>query len=504
MITPLPSFKKGQKLSALDLQTLTDAVRANRLLPGNGIRIAQSPNGTTIAAVPPSGLYSGLTLHAMPLALLAPDPFTLLQRALDDVLELFQSALPSAEKVASTLSSVLLSAISNGIPSAAAIADAVFKLLSSAFSGSFFGGGNPISQLLSGLTSHLPDAASLEDTLLSLFADAFDLLSNITEFIDAQFQKYVHVGENITRYFAQTKTSPRPGDYIYTEESGIAYTLFPVNAKGHPSTNLIFRVHFKIGKEPDANEPDTRQLWCAMTTFPAPDLGALCRMIAGILHSMLGQVLSTAAAIAAAAPAAALGAVGQVVGNTGDGISQGAATALSTWIQTMPVTDAISSSGETIFFKTVTPAWYGSPVFTYIPIVGADGQAHTAGVFGDVAAPISTSHNIVYIGSDGQTWTVPSLFQSTQIPLQTERANHNFIDPLGQSWTGDIIVFTGSLRQQNDLVQNISYIDKNWGVMEMEVLAINPPVTTTERCNIITLEACDNGKPRTLEVLNWA
>lgn len=46
----LPTFAKGQKLKAADLQALVTAVRANRILPGTGIRVTGSPNGTTISA----------------------------------------------------------------------------------------------------------------------------------------------------------------------------------------------------------------------------------------------------------------------------------------------------------------------------------------------------------------------------------------------------------------------------------------------------------------------
>jgi len=60
----IPSFKKGGKLWAADLQSLADAVRANRVLPGAGIRITGSPNGTTVA-VAPGGVagVSGTSVH---------------------------------------------------------------------------------------------------------------------------------------------------------------------------------------------------------------------------------------------------------------------------------------------------------------------------------------------------------------------------------------------------------------------------------------------------------
>ena len=60
----IPSFKKGDKLKAADLQTLADAVRANRVLPGAGIRITGSPNGTTLAVVPGGVAGSpGISVH---------------------------------------------------------------------------------------------------------------------------------------------------------------------------------------------------------------------------------------------------------------------------------------------------------------------------------------------------------------------------------------------------------------------------------------------------------
>lgn len=55
----LPTFQRKQKLRAADLQTLSDAVRANRILPGFGIRITGSPNGTTISVAARNGAPGG-------------------------------------------------------------------------------------------------------------------------------------------------------------------------------------------------------------------------------------------------------------------------------------------------------------------------------------------------------------------------------------------------------------------------------------------------------------
>ena len=58
-MTVLPTFAKGQKLKAADLQALVTAIRANRILPGTGIRVTGSPNGTTISANIPRASQSG-------------------------------------------------------------------------------------------------------------------------------------------------------------------------------------------------------------------------------------------------------------------------------------------------------------------------------------------------------------------------------------------------------------------------------------------------------------
>ena len=83
ILMTIPTFKKGDKLWAADLQTLADAVRANRVLPGAGIRITGGPNGTTVAANIPRGAKSGtMTLHQVDFEDLIPDPFKIMQEVI--------------------------------------------------------------------------------------------------------------------------------------------------------------------------------------------------------------------------------------------------------------------------------------------------------------------------------------------------------------------------------------------------------------------------------------
>jgi len=74
LFVTIPSFRKGEKLKAADLQSLADAVRANRVLPGAGIRVTGSPNGTTVAATIKKGTSAAEGVH--PFQAIYPAPFT--------------------------------------------------------------------------------------------------------------------------------------------------------------------------------------------------------------------------------------------------------------------------------------------------------------------------------------------------------------------------------------------------------------------------------------------
>ena len=291
----IPEFRRGEKLRGEDLQALSDAIRANRVLPGAGIRITGSPYGTTVAlSVPPAGPSSTLRLHDIGLIDLIPNPQTIITEVLEDVLDLFFAAVPAATQVANSVADLATAALTSALPTANKVASSVQSLVSSILTGS--GGGSNPSNLFSNLSDAAPEASAVFDAIAPLFDSAFGVLDQINELIDAKFQEYSGLGSSISDHFRNKKTAPRPGDYLYTEEMGILYTVFPVNPEtGIPSTNLIFRVHFTIG------EGENAVRWCALTTFPAPDIAAFCRMIARLLRKLIEQAIELAAAAAQAA-----------------------------------------------------------------------------------------------------------------------------------------------------------------------------------------------------------
>lgn len=85
-------FKRGDKLRAADLQSLADAVRANRVLPGAGIRITGSPNGTTVAVAGAPG--KGLILQQC-----KPFELRVLEVDGDKMIRLYPSTLAGATAI---------------------------------------------------------------------------------------------------------------------------------------------------------------------------------------------------------------------------------------------------------------------------------------------------------------------------------------------------------------------------------------------------------------------
>ena len=548
----IPSFKKGGKLLAADLQSLADAVRANRILPGAGIRITGSPNGTTVAANIPKGLRSGTpSLHQVDFEDLLPNPFTVVQEVMDDVFDAFFEALPTASAVADEISGILSSALVEALPTAVQIADSVATAITSILTG--LGSPSSIKTLFEDLLTAVPNATGIVPQILALFASAFDVLDRINEFVDAKFQEYINVGELISGHFAQEGVKqPRPGDYLYSEEFGILYTLFPVDEEtGVPTTNLIFRVHFEVGKAPEAGESDTRAAWCALTTFPAPDLAALCRMLARMLRQVILQAIQMAAAIASGTGQAFAETLAEGVGRLGDGAAEGVGEGildalgdvsvvtpagtgitLKAFPPVTPLGDitetiyAVTSDGRQVAIRVfpvavygeslgqtayvigadgrqmelrVFSASYGSQLFTYPTLVGTDGNAHTVGVFGDEAGSFTPSHQIMYVGSDGQVWEAPHLFASSPRGI-TERSPQGYIGRDGQGYQVDIIYFTGTNNAAELTAPRVNLIDT--AGHEKEVMVVGTPEDNGDLTTAV--KYLDNtGSPKTLDAIFW-
>jgi hypothetical protein len=547
----IPTFKKGKKLLAADLQTLADAVRANRILPGAGIRITGSPNGTTVAASIPRRSVSGVpSLHQVNFEDLVPNPFTVVQEVLDEVMDEFFAALPLPSAIASRISGIISEALVTALPTASQIANTIASIVISVITGA--GSGGDIGALFNPLKTAVPNASIFATAILELFADAFDVLDRINEFVDEKFQEYVNVGELITDHFAQEGTKqPRPGDYLYTEEFGILYTLFPVDKEtGVPSTNLIFRIHFWIGRD-DPAQGQTRSEWCALTTFPAPDIAAICRMMARILRQVITQGINMAAAAAGGAADGLADTLAEGAERFGEGGAEGIAEGiLDSLVQVEAVTPAgtglliktfptpiptgditervyvISSDARQVAIRVFPTAlygeqlgstahvigadgrmmslgvfWssYGQQLFTYPSLLGVDGQAHTVGVFGDVPSSFTPPHQIMYIGSDGQVWKTPHFFASTQQGI-TDKGRFWFIGLDGKGYSFEVPWFLGSTRDENLTCPKVNVIDTSGH--DREIMVVGEP---EDRGEVFTaLEYLDNaGKPQSVDAIFW-
>ena len=501
---PLPS-QPAARASILDWATQAQrTLRASRPICGTGIRLNETPNGTIISTIDTAA--SGRpALIQMPLDQLCPSPTDILIGILTDAIDTFTAALPTAAAIAAALGELLSQCLGSVGDIAGAIAGALAsgltQVLQSIFQNTFqslgSGGtttppstpdpGISISGLLSGIVGTAPTAAAIISKITTLFQSALATLDTIATLIDNAWQQYSGVGDNIRDWFLAHHINPNPGDQITTEEIGIVYTLHPLDKDNLPSTNLCFRLHFDPGSAPGGTAS-----WVAITPYPVPDFKEIGNLLSSLLTGIIRTLLNTAAAIAGAAATLITGALSllaSAIGGVGDGLLNGTLTgitagmatlppAFQAWLATLPTYPVISAGGTLTTLKVLEAIDTGTQLFSYPELIGADGNAHTVGVLGDIAYPISTSHNIVYIGSDGQTWTVPSLFTSTQIPHQTERANHNFIDPNGIPWTGDIIVYTGTLQQQNSLVEAIKISGGGTGMFtEIQYIAPSQPVT---------------------------
>lgn len=548
----IPTFKKGDKLRAADLQILADAVRANRILPGTGIRVTGSPNGTTVAANIPRAVGVGAaSLHQVGFEDLLPHPMTIAQEVMDDVFDAFLAALPTATAVAGVVSDILSTALVNALPTAAEIAEAVQETITAILTG--IGSASSIADLFNELLTVVPNASVFASSILALFSQAFEVLDQINEFVDAKFQEYVNVGDLLTNHFSQDGVKqPRPGDYLYTEEFGILYTLFPVDPEtGIPTTNLIFRIHFTLGAPAKNGEPDTRATWCALTTFPAPDIAALCRMLARMLRLVITQGIELAAATATGTGQALANTLAKGAGRVGDGAVEGVGEGILGALGNVPVVTpegdgvivrafppftplgditetvyAISSDGRQVSIRVFPVAiygdnlgqtayvigadgrqmelrvfWatYGQQLFTHPTLVGTDGNAHTVGVFGDLVGGFTPGHDIMYVGSDGQVWKAPHFFASTPQGI-TQRSTQGYIGRDGQGNTVDIIYFLGTNQPAELTCPKVNVIDT--AGHDREIMVVGTPEDQGDfTAPFKYLD--NNGSPQSVDAIVW-
>jgi hypothetical protein len=62
----IPTFQKGAQLAAADLNLAMDSVRRARVLPGVGIKLTETVNGTVVSLKPTRGSSGGTTPEILP------------------------------------------------------------------------------------------------------------------------------------------------------------------------------------------------------------------------------------------------------------------------------------------------------------------------------------------------------------------------------------------------------------------------------------------------------
>jgi len=517
----IPSFKKGDKLWAADLQSLADAVRANRVLPGAGIRITGSPNGTTVAANIPRASKSGkLTLHQVDFEDLIPDPFQIMQEVMDEILNRFYAALPTAEAIAGAIENRLLN-MDDYMPTAEAVASIIqsriesYLLNGSAESLSF-------ESLFARFANAAPGAEEIASMLMPYFQPALDVMEGIDALVQEKYEAYANVGTLITAHFAGANVeegeekpgSPSPGDYLYCEEFGILYTVFPVgHESGIPTANLVWRVHFQIGTAPSEGEADSRAWWCAMTTFPAPDVGAICRMLGRI-----GEELIRKSVDLIAGPVAGLtktfarfikkalskldeipDAVGQAVKAALDLIWD-AINALSASIPGLveaaaqTIWEEINRMWESLTYalEDLTRVWSEiTKVYEAITSI----QEKITEILADLALLKNPTNTIFYIGVDGKCYSAPSLAPGTPFDDLTSTHEIDWVSVDGNGHAGTFLVWNNTHEEKAITAESVTVVQDDGKSVKIQVLGAPIPGDPVFETKDIGL--CEDGTPTT-------
>jgi len=521
LLMTIPTFKKGDKLWAADLQTLADAVRANRVLPGAGIRITGGPNGTTVAANIPRGAKSGtMTLHQVDFEDLIPDPFKIMQEVMDEILNAFYEALPTAEAIAGVIENQLLN-MDDYMPTAEAVAAIIQSRIESYLIG---GGGAELSfeTLFDSFANSAPGAEEIASMLMPYFQPALDVMEGIDALVQEKYEAYANVGTLITAHFAGANagegedkpSTPSPGDYLYCEEFGILYTVFPVGYEsGIPTANLVWRVHFQVGSAPQGGGEDTRVWWCALTTFPAPDIGAICRMLGRIGEDLIKKSVDLIAGPVAGLTKTFAGfikmalskldeipdAVGRAVKAAldliWDAINALAASIpglIANALQT--VWDEINRMWDSLTYAldNVSLLWQEiTKVYAAITSV----QEKITEILADIALLKNPTNSITYVGHDGQLYTAPSVALGTCIGV-TKQMDIDWIGIDGNGHAMKVLMWDGTYMPEAVNSETLELVNSDGDIYEVNTVG-TPIKGSSIKIDVNYLD--NNGEPQKIE-----
>lgn len=195
-------------------------------------------------------------LWAINLSDLNLDPFTVASKVMNSTLDDWVGAVPTASQ------------------------------LTSIFTGAF-----------ADITRESGSAPSIYSAVEALFNGMSGVVSNIQSQIDSLLNDFAGIASSLSGHFNGLEVFPENGDYVYTNEFGIVYTIFEKASGGpgqaSPDGNLIFRVEFNVTVEVD-NESVVRS-FVAITTIPAPDVSALVDTVLEYMLAFLQQAIASLA-----------------------------------------------------------------------------------------------------------------------------------------------------------------------------------------------------------------
>ena len=138
---------------------------------------------------------------------------------------------------------------------------------------------------------------SIYSAVEGLFSGMSGVVNSIQDQIDSLLNDFAGIASSLSGHFNNLGEFPQNGDYVYTQEFGIVYTIFEKESGGpgqaSPDGNLIFRVEFNVTAEVDGE--DVVKSFVAITTIPAPDVSALVDTILGYILAFLQQVIASLA-----------------------------------------------------------------------------------------------------------------------------------------------------------------------------------------------------------------
>lgn len=434
---------------------LLDVIESGLITSYVGGTFVRAKGGTILVqGNPPT---AGLRLHEMSLGDFIPDPFKIVSSIMAAVTTELLSAVPTASQFAGVMSSRLVDAATSGA-----------------------------------------DPSSAVGEVTGLFADAMGVLDSIADRVQEEIENINPIATALQSHFAEEDAKrPRNGDYIYTEEFGIIYTLFRQNDDGVPSGNTVFRVPFLIGEA----------TWVAITTFPAPDLGALISSILGMALSLFTGLLAALVDGVIQAASAALKALFEALQEALEQIEdmleqllQVMAEIAAIWSAIHALQNSLSNVGDIVDgLSDGLDALQGAQD----ALQGAHDSLQTLvdGLKGQLDAAVT----LEVIGGDGRSNIIKVLANTIGIDL---KKTITWIDSAkGEGHSGTTLLFTDSHPHVEDVDwRTLYYISQSGKMMQAKVITniaqgYPKEEALSDAMTLKSVEMCDDGEEVTKDIL---